>query len=562
MCLRCVLALCFLLPNVALASSSVVLPYQAAGLSDKEAAAFLLDRLAYGARQGDVEKVAQMEPEVWVRQQLDGQLPEPHLAVRLAKFKSLNLSAQEMVLTYPRDNVLRNYLRREGLIDLKNRTKEEIREQLQAYRKENGLRPHRELIARDLPGQKLYRALYGENQLVEVLTEFWFNHFNVAMQDGQARSWVLAYERDVIRPHALGKFRDLLGATAKHPAMLHYLDNARSQAEPKVAEAGMMGGDMNMMVPARPKRGLNENYARELLELHTLGVDGGYTQDDVVAVARAFTGWTVFPAEKKNAARIEKQMKRRPHAFVREGDFLFRRGSHDQKEKQILGHVFPARGGMDDGERVLDVLAKHPSTARFISTKLARWFVSDEPAELLINRLADTFQKFDGDIRAVMVALVQSPEFWAEAKQRRKMKSPFVYVVSALRALDADVQNPRIVLRWVDRMGQKLYAALPPTGYKDRAATWANAGALMTRVNFGLGLAVGKVKGVQHDVSHLTDVSADVKGLARAYAMMLLPERDTAALVDLIVHELPDANRRQDVQALAMVLGSPDYQYH
>lgn len=558
--MRLILLILFLLPSFTFAKSPIVLPYEEVGLNKKEAAAFLLDRFAYGARIGEVDRVANLGPEVWVAQQLEGALSDVVLDKRLRKFKSLSLPAQEMVRTYPRDAGLRNYLRREGVLDLEKMSREEIREKMNAYRDTHGLRPHRELSGRDLPGQKLYRALYGENQLVEVLTAFWFNHFNVAKQDGQARGWILSYERDVIRPNVLGKFRDLLGGTAKHPAMLHYLDNSRSQAEPKMqADQGMMTG--NMMAPPKPKRGLNENYARELMELHTLGVDGGYTQEDVVTVARAFTGWTVFPAEQKNGARVQKQMKRRPNAFVREGDFLFRLGSHDRNEKVILGHTFPARGGIEDGERVLDLLAAHPSTAQFISEKLARWFVADEPSPVLVKRLADVFMASDGNIRAVMVALVQSPEFWAEAQERRKMKSPFVFAVSALRAVEADVQNPRIMLRWLERMGQKLYSALPPTGYADQAKTWANAGALMTRVNFALGLSVGKVKGIKFDASRLPMHTEDLKGLAQTYAALLLPQRDTRALVQLVVDELPDATRRQDVQILAMILGSPDYQY-
>ncbi len=555
--MRFVWMLLILLPQWAFAKMPIVLPYEDAGLSKKEAAAFLLDRLAYGARPGDVVRVADLGPEVWVAQQLDGNLPESVLTERLAAFPSLALSAQDMVLMYPRDNVLRNYLRREGVLDFEKMSRDEIREKLKAYRTENNMRPHQELMGRDVPGQKLYRALYGENQLVEVLTAFWFNHFNVAQQDGQARSWILSYERDVIRPNALGSFRDLLGHTAKHPAMLHYLDNAQSQAEPQMD----LMSDGGMMAPARPKRGLNENYARELLELHTLGVDGGYTQDDVVAVARAFTGWTVFPVEKKNAERILKQMKRRPRAFVREGHFLFRRGVHDTGEKVILGQVFPAKQGLEDGEQVLDLLATHPSTARFISTKLARWFVADEPSTILVDQLVETFEKTGGNIRALMVTLVESPAFWAEARQRRKMKSPFVFVVGALRGVDADVQNPRVVLRWIDRMGQKVYAALPPTGYADDAKAWANAGALMTRVNFGLGVAVGKVKGVTFDLEKVTGDATGGEALARAYAALLLPERDTDALVRLVVDNMPDIKKRQDVQALAMILGSPDYQY-
>ena len=254
---------------------------------------------------------------------------------------------------------------------------------------------------RRAPGQKLLRAVYSERQLQEVLTDFWFNHFNVDVRKIDDRPVVVEYERDVIRPRVLGRFRDLLGATAKSPAMLFYLDNWLSK-----------------------DRGLNENYARELMELHTLGVDGGYTQADVVNVARAFTGWTMS----------------KPHEAT---GFAFNDRMHDHGAKRVLGRTIKAGGGVEDGEQVLDLLARHPSTARFIATKLVRRFVADDPPPALVDRAARTFRRTDGDLREVMRTILTSPEFLAPAAYRAKVKSPFEYVVSLLRATSASVTNVR-----------------------------------------------------------------------------------------------------------------------
>ena len=347
----------------------------------------------------------------------------------------------------------------------------------------------------ELGEQKILRAVYSERQLQEVLTDFWFNHFNVDARKGPGRYLLTEYERDVIRPHVLGRFRDLLEADAKSPAMLFYLDNWMS-ADPNgphmvrpvqrfapPAGRGGFGGRM-VMPPARPNpqgkkapKGLNENYGRELLELHTLGVDGGYTQKDVTEVARAFTGWTI----------------QNPRLG---GSFRFDPRIHDEGEKIVRGHVIKAGGGQNDGRQVLDILATHPSTARFIATKLVRRFVSDTPPQALVDRVAARFRETDGDLREVTRTILTSPEFLSPDAYRAKVKTPFEFVASALRATGADVQDATLLVRTMQQLGMPLYMCQPPTGYKDTADAWVNTGALVNRMNFSLSLASNKLRGV------------------------------------------------------------------
>ena len=391
----------------------------------------------------------------------------------------------------------------------------------------------------------------------------------------------------------LGNFRTILGATAKHPAMLYYLDNAQSrmappeqQNQPKpepvkemaAGEMGMDGGmDGGMMgetakapekapakaqTPPRRKRkyGLNENYARELMELHTLGVDGGYTQRDVTEVARVLTGWAAAPYG-KGRENIDKQIARGSKNIIRQGEFVFRTSWHDQNAKVALGETFPAGGGIEEGERVLDMLSKHPSTARFISTKLARRFVNDTPSDDLIDQMAEIFTKTDGDIAAVVATLAQSRVFWVEAKKRSKMKSPFELVVSSLRALEADVKNPQPMMTWFNRMGEPLYGYLPPTGFPDYAESWANSGTLIARMNFGVRLATGRINGVT-----LKRLPRDSDGLTTdealaMYSKLLLPAQDTSAIASEVKETIPDDAERKDIHVVSMLLGSPEFQY-
>ena len=324
-----------------------------------------------------------------------------------------------------------------------------------------------QVVARDLMEAKLLRAIYSNRQLEEVLTDFWFNHFNVYFDKGADRYLVTQYERDAIRPHILGKFRDLLEATAKSPAMLFYLDNWQSAGS-------------NSTTPRGARRGLNENYGRELMELHTLGVDGGYTQKDVTEVARCFTGWTID----------------RPQ---RGGTFSFNRRLHDDGPKTVLGVTIPAGGGIEDGEKVLDILSHHPSTAHFISRELAQRFMADNPPEPLVQRMALTFEKTGGDLREVMKTMLASKEFWSEGAYRSKVKSPLEMVASAVRAVNGDVDFAFALVNQVAQLGEPLYRKAEPTGYSNSGQEWVNSAGLLARMNFGVALVNNQVPGVKVD---------------------------------------------------------------
>jgi uncharacterized protein (DUF1800 family) len=345
-----------------------------------------------------------------------------------------------------------------------------------------------QLVARDLMEGKVLRAVYSNRQLEEVLTDFWYNHFNVYLDKGADRYLVTAYEREAIRPHVLGKFKDLLTATAKSPAMMFYLDNWQSVGP----NAPIAGRGMQKKGAAR---GLNENYGRELLELHTLGVDGGYTQKDVTETARCFTGWTIQNPQ-------------------RGGTFLFNPRMHDNSEKTVLGVTIPAGGGMADGEKILDIVAHHPSTARFISRKLAMRFVADEPPDALVERMAETFRKTDGDLRAVMRTMIESKEFFSEGAYRSKMKSPLELVASAVRAVNGDVRLAFPLAQQIAQLGQPLYRKQEPTGYSNSSMEWMNSGGLIGRMNFALQLADNKVPGVKVDPAKAARADDPVAGIA------------------------------------------------
>ena len=544
------------------------LPYREEGLSHEQAAAYLLERFAFGPRPGEVEKVARLGPEQWLAQQLTGQSPDPELDDRLKAFPALTMTQAEIDRVYVPNGRLRRRMQAEGVLDPASTSREAMKRKMAEYRRKHGLRRYYRLFNRELRGQKLARAVYSENQLAEVLTNFWFNHFNVTTRNRGARSRVLSYERDAVRPHVLGKFRTLLGATAKHPAMLYYLDNVRSRMAPprrNRSARGVPQGEGGMTaVQARPGRkfGLNENYARELMELHTLGVDGGYTQRDVTEVARILTGWGVMPRGDRRE-RIAQRIARGNRNLVREGEFLFRKRWHDTRAKVVLGRAFPPGGGVEEGERILDMLSEHPSTARFVSTKLARRFVSDHPPDALVGRMAETFTETAGDLTAVMATLAQSRAFWAEARTRGKMKSPFELVVSSLRALDAKVRNPRPTMRWLDRMGEPLYGYTPPTGHPDYAESWINSGALIARMNFGVALATGRIKGVSlKRLPRRTRRDAMTTDEALAiYGPLLLPARDTREVAAEVRKTIPRDAERKDMQVVSMLLASPEFQY-
>lgn len=567
------------------------LPWQEAGWTEREAAAHLLDRLAYGARPGEIDAVVDLGLEAWVERQLSSVSAEREPEGRLSSLPAWRMSPAEIARTYPPAFALRDMAVEAGIVDREafekaradgDRDARQTRQEVYEWMQREGYRPERELLAQS-HAAKLLLAVDSESQLREVLADFWFNHFNVSLTDPPVRQFLLSFERDAIRPHLLGRFRDLLEATAKHPAMLLYLDNFRSVAadgQPTTLErearrasgpglqdappvgrdgmGGLRGGatgnraeafarrlERNRVEsPNRPK-GLNENYARELLELHTLGVDGGYEQQDVVEVARAFTGWTLLPPGgmgEKGRRGLEMADRAGGLGFVRQGDFVFRADAHDAGEKRVLGVRLPAGRGLEDGEQVLDLLAAHPSTARHLARKLAVRFVSDTPPESLVDRLSETFQRSGGDLERVMRALVASPEFWAPEARAAKIKSPFEVAASAFRALDAEIANPFPAIEWISRMGQPLYAYQAPTGFPDGADYWVNTGALLARMNFGLELAAGRIAGVRFDLARPLGAHEpeSVRAALEAFARALLPGRDVSATVEQLAPLVAD----------------------
>jgi uncharacterized protein (DUF1800 family) len=368
------------------------------------------------------------------------------------------------------------------------------------------------MVITDLQRAKVLRAVYSERQLYELMVDFWENHFSIFANKDDDRYLLTSFDRETIRPFALARFRDLLGATAHSSAMLYYLDNWRSSV-PRPYPAK---GDK----PAGVDGGLNENYARELMELHTMGVDGGYTQKDVQEVARCFTGWTI---EKPN----------------QEGLFLYRPGLHDDGEKTVLGHKILPGGGIGDGERVLDILATHPATARFIATKLARRFISDDPPKSVIDRAAAVFLKTDGSIRETLRAIITSPEFFGA--YHAKVRSPFEYVAAAMRALNAETDGDRPVLDAIARMGEPVFGRITPDGYADRADQWLSSGAMVARFNFASALATNRIKGTKIDFAKLLSGidPANKVGVASRLAQLTFASSQTRTEMDKVLGAAP-----------------------
>jgi len=595
-------------------------------LSEKEATLHALNRLAFGPRPGEIERIREMGLDKWIEQQLNPEkIEDSAVARRLAQYPTLAMSTSKLYDAYP--NPVLEAAKR-GM------TPEEYRKQLEAERREQvrqAIQQNPELAAEvrrgrgregdpsmqalrmqlmddktprrivgELSSAKLLRAIYSERQLFEVMVDFWFNHFNVFAQKGPVNYMVTSYERDVIRPHAMGKFSDLLYATAKSPAMLFYLDNWQSADPDAFARLenellqrrqhflSLFGGRDPRMVggnhpgrdprfnqrgrlgqrpaglpqdPIRPgqqpqqrqRRGLNENYARELMELHTLGVEGGYTQQDVIEVARAFTGWTL-------------------RAPRRDPEFQFDDRIHAKGSFTLLGRKIDA-GGMKAGEQVLDMLVSQNNTAKFICTKLARKFVSDNPPLKLVDEMAKTFLETQGDVRSVLRTMIYSPEFWSREAYRAKIKKPFELVASAARAVGADVSEPIAMVLWTARIGEPLYLCQPPTGYSDKAETWVNTGALLNRLNYAIELSSNRLRGARVDIAALlgAENAADAK-LALDHAIQLLlggqaSEQTRATLEKQLTDPqvlratLDDSVSSVDAGIIAgLVLGSPEFQ--
>jgi uncharacterized protein (DUF1800 family) len=439
-----------------------------------------LNRLTFGARPGDVQKVRAIGLDKWVDQQLHPErIDDRDIQSFLDRYSVLKQDQNDLLREFTEAQRERRMAKREA-----GDTSSRPAQADMAVQQRIGL--GRRQVVGELQSSRVARAVAGNRQLEEVMTDFWLNHFNIYAQKGPPEAFYLAeYEQDVIRPQALGKFRELLERVAKSPAMLFYLDNARSMADstrPRLAsfERNRRFGRGGQQVRQRANQlrngGLNENYGRELLELHTLGVYGGYTQQDVINVARALTGWTIKPP-------------------ATGGGFIFRPEMHDAGEKIVLGHKLKANRGIDDGEDVLDIVARHPSTAKYIATKLARRFISDNPPQSVIDDAAAVFLKTDGDIREVVRSIITSNEFYSQQAFRSKVKSPFEVVVSAMRAMNAKPDStPRTALA-VAYLGEPIYGHQAPNGYPETGDAWMNTGSILNRINFGIAAAANRIPG-------------------------------------------------------------------
>ncbi len=557
-------------------------------LTEDQAILHALDRLAYGPRPGDLEHIRQMGLEKWINQQLKPEsLDDSAAEARLAGLTTLKMSSARLVSEFPPPN---QAAKQEGLTkeQFQEERKEKAQAEMRQMRDSGETDPAKLLMARmqgpqriisELSMAKVNRAIYSDRQLYEVMANFWFNHFNVFAGKAADRWMLTAYERDTIRPHAMGKFQDLLEATAKSPAMLFYLDNWQS-ADPlawqrlqqqRSMRRSRFGGIFGGMAPPSPRqfpnaqgagqgqqakrqeRGLNENYGREIMELHTLGVEGGYSQQDVIEVAKCFTGWTI----------------REPR---RDPAFYFDDRIHTPGPKYVMGKKING-GGMKDGEEVIKLLAHNPNTAKFISTEIARHFVSDNPPAALVSRMSQTFLSSDGDTRAVLKTMIYSPEFWSRSSYRAKVKTPFELAVSTARALNADVAISLPIVQWVGRMGEPLYQCQPPTGYSDKAETWVNTGALLNRLNFALQLASNHMNGTTIDLPALFGAEADSDpqmALSRSLDIFLngqvaAPTRETLEQrmgdPQILQARLDDPVKHVNEGLIAgLVLGTPEFQ--
>jgi uncharacterized protein (DUF1800 family) len=530
-------------------------------LTEDEAIVHALNRLAYGPDPGDVERVRQMGLEKWIDQQLHPEsIDDSALDKRLENYPTLRMSSAELEDQFPQPQ---QAAKKEG------ETKEQYQQQMMEKRSDardavmqtgndnldrsqmqlaNIQGPNR--IVAELSMAKMDRAVYSERQLEAVMEDFWFNHFNVFAGKGVERWLLTPYVRDTIRPHTMGKFEDLLIATAQSPAMLFYLDNwlsadpaafQRMQEERDMRRSRYWGMDgegnppeaQNGAAPKRQERGLNENYGREVMELHTVGVDAGYTQQDVIEMAECLTGWTIREPRK-------------------DPEFFFNDRIHADGKKVVMGQTFDD-GGMQDGEEALKMLAGDAHTARFISTEIARHFVSDNPPPSLINRMAKDYESSGGDITSLLRTMIYSPEFWSRDAYRAKIKTPFELVASTARALNAQVSISLPLVQWTGRMGEPLFQAQPPTGYSDKAETWVNTGALLNRLNFALAFSTDRMAGATVDLSTMfgDDASKDPQ-TALAHAL-------TAFLDDQVAPSTRDTleNRLNDPQILQARLDDP-----
>ena len=540
----------------------------------------VLNRLTFGPGPKDVARVKEMGVSAWIDAQLRPSTgADTALATRLAPLETLHMDTAELRAKYEIPPDVRQQIQKaraekdaaEGKttpadpgeryqqMDARER-REEQAEMVKKFPQLANLQGTPQKVVAEMQAGKVLRAAYALRQLDEVMADFWFNHFNVFARKGPVEFMVGDYER-AIRERSFGKFEDLLVTVAQSPAMLFYLDNwqsvdpnfsprdlyrqqtmggrPRPNANRPQAGAAPKGGAKQ---PPKRTYGINENYARELMELHTLGVDGGYTQADVVEVAKAFTGWTIL-GEGPGGPRRNKESR-----------FAFAEPAHVKGDKHVLG-VTIRNGGEKEGLEILHLLATHPSTARFISGKLVRRFVADNPPQALVDRAALTFTRTGGDIREVLRTIFTSEEFLGPMYRSAKIKTPFEFVVSSVRATGADVRNPRVLTDKISAMGMPLYLQQPPTGYKDAAEEWVSTTSLLERMNFALDLSAGRVRGVTLDNRSLNNQNATLDTVA---AQILPGGLSPKSKETLEAEAAKDGNNKATL--VGLVLGSPEFQ--
>jgi len=505
-------------------------------LTPRDSAFHALNRLAYGARPGEADSVARFGVMRWIARQLDpDHISDDHIAEREREFKILDYNRADLAGRYRDATRERQRLQREAAATGDSTRMRDARP-MQEFRELGG----------ELQQLAIVRAALSERQLREVMVDFWTNHFNVFVDKGADRFLLPSYIEETIRPRALGRFEDLLLATAESPAMLFYLDNAQSVAPGSVPPQQRRSFfslrrrfGMNEMPEERRQRqqrqptGINENYARELLELHTLGVDGGYTQQDIIEVARIFTGWSIEPPERGSG-------------------FVFRDWAHDRGEKHVFGLTFDD-DGQDEGIRLLKFLASQHATMHHVSAKLCARFVADDPPDGCIDAAVAAWQKTGGDIRAVLRAIFMSPDFWSAQAVRSKVKTPFEFVVSAVRATGVEPDDTPRLAQLVARLGEPLYQQPAPTGYAETEAHWVNSGALLARMNAAMGIA--------KDCSSIP-ANADHARLVDMIDQQLLAGTMSAHTKSVILEQLTDVADPAQARALAvgLALGGPDFQ--
>ncbi|MEO8572393.1 MAG: DUF1800 domain-containing protein [Pyrinomonadaceae bacterium] len=594
-----------------------------ASLTDDQKIIHVLNRLGFGARPGDVERVRSVGLQKYIDQQINAvSIEDPVAESKVKDLEVFNMSTAEVFAKYPNPGALLRQLEggRQAQADAQKAKEDEAksgdgkmpaepsqngmtadeqrerRQKLQALYREYDLRPANQILPQ-ITANRVLRAVYSDRQLQEVMVDFWQNHFNVFSGKAAVRWYIPSYERDVLRKNALGNFKDLVVGTAQHPAMLFFLDNFESVA-PNSQPAGgnrlqqqLQNGKLDDRARERIKqrqgltdaeldqrlkkmqnagqrgrdRGINENYARELMELHTLGVDGGYSQKDILEVARAFTGWTIADPRgyRRSAAdmikgtedrRLERLQKTAgvPDG-VESGEFYFNERRHDKGTKIVLGQKID-EGGMKDGLKVIDILVKNPSTAKFIARKLAVKFVSDNPSEGLVKRVADAFSKSSGDIKTTLHALFSDQEFFAPENYRAKIKTPFELAISSIRALGADTNGGPAMLAMLNKLGEVPYGYQAPTGYPDTAEDWVNTGALLERLNFAIAIASNRIPGTRVDLKAYGSKDRS-KILNTALAQILdgdISASTKATLLKQIDQPLPDVKIAADAGADAM----------